>query len=270
MVCGVQVDEALDPRCYATVGIEPRTRALLTPVPYRDALIREGLSSRRQRPFWAITLRAVAGARGRCPCGVAPVAGVESRNGSSGRLAVLCDAEPALIEGLALEQQHALLARNLGERSYTGIPRDGGRRARRRRPTWSWRGRASRCRTTCRSLPPARARAAARRCARGAPAPPARSRSSRTPRRSRPCASASRPRPPWRSTSRPTAARSARPPTGRPPTARCASCRWRRRSAARSSAASSTATRSRRARSCACSPTGARSSPTTPATSSRG
>lgn len=120
MVCGVQVDEVLDPRCYATVGIEPRTRALLTPVPYGDALIREGLSSRRQRPFWAITLRAVAG----------PAAGVHAElrlwpesnpEWFQGRLAVLCDAEPALIAGLAPEQQHALLTRNLAERSYTGF-----------------------------------------------------------------------------------------------------------------------------------------------------
>ncbi len=120
MVCGVQVDEALDPRCYATVGIEPRTRALLTPVPFRDALIRTGLSSRRQRPFWAITLRAVAG----------DAAGVHAElrlwpesnpEWFRSRLEVLCDAEPALIEGLALEQQHELLARNLAERSYTGF-----------------------------------------------------------------------------------------------------------------------------------------------------
>ena len=87
----MQVDEALDPRCYATVGIEPRTRALLTAVPYRGALLREGRSSRRQRPFWAVTLRAVDG----------PAAGVHAelrlwpesnREWFQGRLALLCDA----------------------------------------------------------------------------------------------------------------------------------------------------------------------------------
>jgi ribonuclease D len=120
MVCVVQVDEVLDPRCYATVGIEPRTRALLTPVTYRGALVREGASSRRGRPFWAITLRAVAG----------PAAGVHAElrlwpesnpEWFRGRLAVLCDAELALIEGLTLGQQRALLERNLAERSYTGF-----------------------------------------------------------------------------------------------------------------------------------------------------
>ena len=41
----MQALEALDPRCYAPVGIEPRTRALLTAVPYRGALLREGLAA---------------------------------------------------------------------------------------------------------------------------------------------------------------------------------------------------------------------------------
>jgi ribonuclease D len=116
----VQVDEALDPRCYAPVGIEPRTRALLTAVPFRGALIREGASSRRQRPFWAITLRAVGG----------PAAGVHAElrlwpesnpEWFRSRLAVLCDADLALLDGLTLEQQRALLERNLGEHSYTGF-----------------------------------------------------------------------------------------------------------------------------------------------------
>jgi hypothetical protein len=116
----VQVDEALDPRCYAPVGIEPRTRALLTAVPFRGALIREGSSSRRQRPFWAITLRAVGG----------PATGVHAElrlwpesnpEWFRNRLAVLCDADLALIGGLELEQQRALLERNLGEHSYTGF-----------------------------------------------------------------------------------------------------------------------------------------------------
>jgi ribonuclease D len=120
MVCLVHVDDALDPRCYATVGIEPRTRALLTAVPHGGALLREGRSSRRQRPFWAVTVRAVAG----------PAAGVHAElrlwpesnpEWFRSRLAVLCDAELALIAALTLEQQHALLERNLAERSYTGF-----------------------------------------------------------------------------------------------------------------------------------------------------
>jgi ribonuclease D len=120
MVPGVHADEALDPRCYATAGIEPRTRALLTAVPHGGALLREGRSSRRQRPFWAVTLCAVAG----------PAAGVHAElrlwpesnpEWFRRRLAVLCDAELALIEALSAEQQHALLERNLGERSYTGF-----------------------------------------------------------------------------------------------------------------------------------------------------
>ena len=120
IVCSVQVDEALDPRCYAPVGIEPRTRALLTAVPYRGELIREGSSSRRERPFWAITLRAVGG----------PAAGVHAElrlwpesnpQWFRSRLAVLCDADLALITGLTGEQQRTLLERNLGEHSYTGF-----------------------------------------------------------------------------------------------------------------------------------------------------
>ncbi len=116
----MQGDEALDPRCYAAVGIEPRTRALLTAVPHRGALLRVGSSSRRQRPFWAVTLCAVAGA----------AAGVHAElrlwpesnpEWFRRRLAVLCDAELSLIEALSLEQQHGLLERNLGERSYTGF-----------------------------------------------------------------------------------------------------------------------------------------------------
>jgi ribonuclease D len=120
MVCGVHIDEALDPRCYATVGIEPRTRALLTAVPHRGAWLREGRSSRRERPFWAVTLRAVGG--------VAAGAHAELRLWPESnpewfqrRLAVLCDAELALIVALSAEQQRALLERNLAERSYTGF-----------------------------------------------------------------------------------------------------------------------------------------------------
>jgi hypothetical protein len=119
-VCGVLIDEALDPRCYATVGIEPRTRALLTAVPYGGALLREGRSSRRQRLFWAVTLCAVAG----------PAAGVHAElrlwpesnpEWFCRRLAVLCDAELSLITALTGEQRRALLERNLAERSYTGF-----------------------------------------------------------------------------------------------------------------------------------------------------
>ncbi len=120
MVCRVQVDEVLDPRCYATVGIEPRTRALLTAVPYGGALLREGRSSRRQRPFWAVTLRAVDG----------PAAGVHAElrlwpesNPAwfQGRLALLCDSDLETIDALSLDEQRALLERNLAQRSYAAI-----------------------------------------------------------------------------------------------------------------------------------------------------
>jgi ribonuclease D len=116
----VLIDEALDPRCYATVGIEPRTWALLTAVPYRGALLREGLSSRRQRPFWAITLRAVDG----------PAAGIHAElrlwpesNPAwfQGRLALLCDIDLESLDALPPGEQRALLERNLGERSYAAI-----------------------------------------------------------------------------------------------------------------------------------------------------
>ena len=209
MVCGVQVDEVLDPRCYATVGIEPRTRALLTAVPYGGALLREGRSSRRQRPFWAVTLRAVDG----------PAAGVHAElrlwpesNPAwfQGRLALLCDSELETIDALSLDEQRALARAQPGGALLRGDPRDGRRRPRRRRlPRGPARARraparpagASRRRGACRLRPMFPRR----------PFPTRPSRSSRTPRRWRPCASSSRPRVRSRSTSRPTAGRSGAP-----------------------------------------------------------
>ena len=120
MVCCVQVDEVLDPRCYATVGIEPRTRALLTAVPHGGTLLREGRSSRRQRLFWAVTLRAVDG----------PAAGIHAElrlwpesNPAwfQGRLALLCDIDLESLDALSPDEQRALLERNLAERSYAAI-----------------------------------------------------------------------------------------------------------------------------------------------------
>jgi hypothetical protein len=116
----MQGDEAVDPRCYAPIGLEPRTRALLTAVPFAGALVREGSSSRRQRPFWAITLRAVDG----------PAAGANAElrlwpesnpEWFQGRLALLCDADPESIAALTLDEQRDLLERNLMLRSYAGI-----------------------------------------------------------------------------------------------------------------------------------------------------
>jgi ribonuclease D len=116
----VQVEDALDPRCYATVGIEPRTRALLTAVPHRGALLRDGRSSRRGRPFWAVTLRAADG----------PAAGVHAElrlwpesnlEWFHGRLALLCESDPETIAALSPDEQRALLLRSLAERSYAGI-----------------------------------------------------------------------------------------------------------------------------------------------------
>jgi ribonuclease D len=120
MVRCVPADEVLDPRCYAPVGIEPRTRALLTAVPYGGALLREGRSSRRQRPFWAVTLRAVDGV----------AAGVHAElrlwpesnpEWFQGRLALLCEVDLEAIAALAPEEQRALLERSLAERSYAAL-----------------------------------------------------------------------------------------------------------------------------------------------------
>ena len=116
----MQAADALDPRCYATVGIEPRTRALLTAVPFGGGLLREGLSSRRERPYWAVTLRAVDG----------PAAGVyaelrlwpESNPAwFQGRLALLCGSDPESIAALSPDGQRALLLRSLAEQSYAGV-----------------------------------------------------------------------------------------------------------------------------------------------------
>ncbi|HET6173911.1 MAG TPA: hypothetical protein VFD90_14970 [Gaiellales bacterium] len=113
-------DEVLDPRCYAPVGIEPRTRALLTAVPYRGSLLREGRSSRRERRFWAVTLRAVTGA--------AAGAHAELRlwpesnpQWFEGRLALLCDTDLETISALTLDQQRAQLEGNLAQRSYAAL-----------------------------------------------------------------------------------------------------------------------------------------------------
>ncbi|MDX6628629.1 MAG: ribonuclease [Gaiellales bacterium] len=120
MVCPVPADEVLDPRCYAPVGIEPRTRALLTAVPSAGALLREGRSSRRQRLFWAVTMRALDGA----------AAGVHAElrlwpesnpEWFQGRVALLCEADLETISALTLDEQRALLERNLGERSYAAL-----------------------------------------------------------------------------------------------------------------------------------------------------
>ena len=116
----MQAADALDPRCYATVGIEPRTRALLTAVPFGGGLLREGLSSRRGRPYWAVTLRAVDG----------PAAGVyaelrlwpESNPAwFQGRLALLSGSDPESIAALSPDAQRALLLRSLAEQSYAGV-----------------------------------------------------------------------------------------------------------------------------------------------------
>jgi 3'-5' exonuclease len=116
----MQGDEALDPRCYAPVGLEPRTRALLTAVPAGGALLREGRSSRRRRLFWAVTLRAVDG----------PASGVYAElrlwpesnpEWFQGRLALLCDVDQEAIAALTLDGQRGLLECSLMQRSYAGI-----------------------------------------------------------------------------------------------------------------------------------------------------
>src|SRR4029079_7044186 len=138
IVSSVQGNDALDPRCYAPIGLEPRTRALLTAVPLAGALLREGLSSRRQRPFWAVTLCAAVVSSGRhrpfwavtlrAVDGPAAGAHAELRlwpesnpEWFQGRLSLLCDADPETIAALTLDEQHALLLRNLAQRSYAGI-----------------------------------------------------------------------------------------------------------------------------------------------------
>jgi ribonuclease D len=120
MVCCVQVEEVLDPRCYAPVGIEPRTRALLTAVPYAGALLREGRSSRRGRPFWAVTLRAVDGAATGV-CAELRLWPESNPEWFQGRVALLADCDLESVTALGLPEQRALLERNLAERSYAAI-----------------------------------------------------------------------------------------------------------------------------------------------------
>jgi hypothetical protein len=50
-----------DARTFAPLAVEPRTRAVLTPVPHGGALLREGTTSRRGVPWWGITLRVLDG-----------------------------------------------------------------------------------------------------------------------------------------------------------------------------------------------------------------
>jgi ribonuclease D len=120
MVYSVQAEDALDPRCYATVGIEPRTRALLTAVPHRGGLLRDGTSSRRGRPFWAVTLRAADGSAAgvHAELRLWPESNLEWFHG---RLALLCESDPETIAALSPGEQRAVLLRNLAERSYAGI-----------------------------------------------------------------------------------------------------------------------------------------------------
>jgi ribonuclease D len=120
IVSVVPADEVLDPRCYAPVGIEPRTRALLTAVPFGGALLRDGRSSRRGRAFWAVTLRAVDGV----------AAGVHAElrlwplsnpQWFQSRVALLCDSDLETIAALTLDEQRTLLEQNLAERSYAAL-----------------------------------------------------------------------------------------------------------------------------------------------------
>ncbi len=247
MVCRVLVDEALDPRCYATVGIEPRTRALLTAVPYGGALLREGRSSRRQRLFWAVTLRAVEGAA----AGLHAELRLWPESNPAwfqGRLAVLCDSDLETIDALSLDEQRALLERNLASART--------RRSSRRPPTGSPTWPTSRARASAAELPPDLPEPPlARRVpppadVPGAPLPHPRVHARRGRRGAGgPVRAAARPPARSRWTSRPIAGLWARPTTGRRPTERCACCRWRRAAGARSCAASSIATRSRPSRS---------------------
>ena len=120
IVWHMQGDEALDPRCYAPIGLESRTRALLTAVPSGAGLLREGRSSRQGRPFWAVTLRAVDGsaAGAHAELRLWPESNPEW---FQSRLALLCDADLESIAALALPAQRELLERNLRQRSYAGI-----------------------------------------------------------------------------------------------------------------------------------------------------
>ena len=156
----MQGDEALDPRCYAPIGLEPRTRALLTAVPFaRRAPARRPLEPPGGGPSGP----------SRCGRSTASAAGVHAElrlwpesnpEWFQGRLALLCDADLESIAALTLAEQRELLERNLAAALLR-------RRSSRRRPTGSptsptWRARAiaPRCPPICRNR---RSRAACRR-----------------------------------------------------------------------------------------------------------
>jgi hypothetical protein len=50
-----------DARTFAPLAVEPRTRAVVTPVPHGGVLLREGVTSRRGVPWWGVTLRVLDG-----------------------------------------------------------------------------------------------------------------------------------------------------------------------------------------------------------------
>ena len=173
MVCCVQAEDALDPRCYATVGIEPRTRALLTAVPVRRRAAARGPL---EPPAAAVLGRHAAGrrrSRGRAStpsCGSGPS---RTRQWFQGRLALLCDSDPESIAALSPDEQRALLERNLARAARTPA-------SSRPRPTGSptspisrAHGRASSCRADLPEAPPARRVPPPPDVARGAPPPPA-------------------------------------------------------------------------------------------------
>jgi hypothetical protein len=50
-----------DPRTFAPLAVESRTRAVVTPVPHAGALLRDGTTSRRGVPWWGVTMRVLDG-----------------------------------------------------------------------------------------------------------------------------------------------------------------------------------------------------------------
>jgi hypothetical protein len=112
--------DPLDPRVLAPLDVLERVPALLTCVPYRGELVREGCSSRRGTPFWAATMRVVEG----------PAAGAyaelrlwpEGRNRLwlLGRLSVLTGLDPELIDALDDPARLAALREALATRSLRG------------------------------------------------------------------------------------------------------------------------------------------------------